>query len=109
MQNLKTRLLALAVVIASAAHAAPAIDANEYGSTAIAGAGNSGRVIEVTPQTRYVNVTQGELVTLKVDGQAFTWHVSTFPNVNAIPLAKVAPGAGPTSHVTVYVSARANS
>lgn len=88
MQKLKT--LSLALTLAAAAAGAHAAD--------------KGRVIEVTPQTRHINVTQGETVTLKVGGQSLTWQVNTGGNLNAVPLARVVPSAALVQPVTVYIA-----
>ena len=90
MKTLKSLSLALAFTAAAAgaAHAA----------------GSTGRVIEVTPQTRWINVTQGEIVTLKVGDKAVPLQVNTYPNVQAVPLSKLAPEAAVARTVTVYIA-----
>ena len=103
MHTLKNLSLALtlAIAAASAAHAAPPSgSAADYGS-AVSGA--TGRVIDITPQTRHINVTQGEVVTLRMGGESLTWQVDTYPNVNVFPLSRIAPQAA--QQVTVYVAA----
>lgn len=97
MNTLKNISLAitLAAAAAAAAGAAHAADAN---------ATPAGRVIDVTPQTRSINVTQGELVTLKVAGQSLSWQVNTPPNLNSVPLARLVPSAAFAQPVTVYVA-----
>jgi hypothetical protein len=88
MHHLKTASLFLATAAAfacaSGAHAA------------------AGRVIDITPDTRAINVTQGEIVTLRMDDATFTWQVDAPVNLNAIPLAQVAPAA--RGQVTVYIA-----
>ena len=103
MQTLKNLPLALTLAIAAcAAHAAPPSgSAADYGSVV---AGAAGRVIEVTPQTRHINVKQGEVVTLRMGAESLTWHVSTYPNVHAFPLSRIAAPAAAASQVTVYVA-----
>lgn len=106
MHTLKNLSLALTLAIAGAcaAHAAaPSGSAADYGS-AIAGA-TTGRVIEVTPRTRHINVTQGEVVTLRMGGESLTWQVRTFPNVSVFPLSKIAPQGALSQPVSVYVAA----
>jgi len=106
MHTLKNLSLAitLAIAAASAAHAAaPSGSAADYGSAIAGGAG--GRVIELTPQTRHINVTQGEVVTLRMGGESLTWQVRTFPNVNVFPLSKIAPQGALPQAVSVYVAA----
>jgi Cu/Ag efflux protein CusF len=104
METLKKRSLAftLAIAAGAAAHAAgPAGTAADFGSPAARAAG---RVIDVTPQTRYINVTQGEVVTLRMGEQTLNWQVGTYPNVNSFPLSRIAPEAA-AGKVTVYVAA----
>jgi len=69
-----------------------------YGEPA-AGAATE-RTIVVTPQTKYVNVTHGEIVNLKVGGKDIAWN---FDGVSSQPfdLAKIAPEAD--HNVRVYV------
>ncbi|KGF79149.1 hypothetical protein IA69_25805 [Massilia sp. JS1662] len=89
-------LLALALSI-------PAHAADTYGTVAPATA-NAGRVIDVTPTTRYVNVANGETVTIRLGGDSFTWTVATKSNVDAVPLARVAPEGSPATAAVVYVA-----
>jgi hypothetical protein len=90
MKSLKTLSLALALAATAigAAHAATP----------------NGRVIEVSAQTRYINVTQGETVTLKVGDQLVPVHVDTYPNVNSVALSRIAPDAPVAQPVTVYIA-----
>jgi Cu/Ag efflux protein CusF len=104
MNTLKNISLAFtfAIAAATAAHAAgPAGTAADYGNPV---ANATGRVIEVTPQTRYINVIQGEVVTLKMGEQTLTWQVNTYPNVSTFPLARIAPETT-AGKVKVYVAA----
>ena len=57
------------------------------------------RTIVVTPQTRFINVTHGEIVNLRVGGKDIGWN---FDGVSGQPfdLSKIAPEAG---NVRVYV------
>lgn len=58
------------------------------------------RTIEITPQTRHINVTQLESVQLKLGEQRVNWTFDTL-STRAFPLAAIVPGAG---EVTVYVA-----
>ncbi len=93
-------LLALALSI-------PAHAADSYGTVAPATAA-TGRVIDVTPATRYVNVANGETVTIRQGGDSFTWTVATASNVDAVPLARVAPAGSPATSAVVYVAPSAS-
>src|SRR5215472_12727485 len=70
-----------------------------YGEPAAADAAYD-RTIVVTPQTKYINVTHGEIVNLKVGGKDIAWN---FDGVAGQPfdLSKIAPEAG--QNVRVYV------
>lgn len=92
----------LALALSTAAHAA-----DTYGAVAPA-ATAAGRVIDVTPATRYVNVANGETVTIRMGDASFTWNVATAPNVDAVPLARIAPAGAPATGALVYVAAGAN-
>jgi hypothetical protein len=100
-----TSILAAAPLLAIAL-AIPAHAADTYGTVAPAAA--AGRVIDVTPATRYVNVANGETVTIRMGGDSFTWTVATTSNVDAVPLARVAPEGSPATAAVVYVAASAS-
>lgn len=101
MKTAAAPLLALALGFATQAQAAsPALD---YGTVA-SDAGASGRVIEVTPETRYLNVTNGEVVTIRVGDANFTWQVNAAPNVDAVPLAGILPAGTPVTGAWVYIA-----
>ncbi|MES2741966.1 MAG: CzcE family metal-binding protein [Pseudomonadota bacterium] len=96
-------LALVCAMLAGAAHAA-ALKGNsaDYGASVPAGA--AGRVVLVQPGTRAINVTDGETVTINANGNSFTWHVSTYPNVNSFELSKIAPPGVATPGVRVYVA-----
>lgn len=100
---MKTQLIALVLgAIAVTAHAAPRDTATAYGQQVQANA--AGRVIELTPATRFVNVTNGETVTFEKGTQRFTWHVDVYSNVTEFALARIAPEALHAAGVDVYVA-----
>jgi heavy-metal resistance protein CzcE len=60
------------------------------------------RTIVVTPQTRFINVTRGEVVNLKVGSEEFAWD---FDGVaRPFELSKIAPTGALDHEVRVYVS-----
>jgi hypothetical protein len=62
------------------------------------------RTVVITPTTRYVNVTEGDVVTFVENGKAFTWDFDSAPDISSFPLNRVAP-AGVLDHtVTAYVA-----
>jgi hypothetical protein len=80
--------LALAMCAAAGAKAADATDLGHVGA-----AGSAERIIDVTPATRYLNVTNGETVTIRQGERSVTWHVLAPNNLNAVPLSRIAPQA----------------
>lgn len=66
---------AFATLATSAIAAGPTGTAADYGSSAPHAAAQ--RSIELQPDTRHINVTRGETVTIARAGQRFTWHVQT--------------------------------
>ena len=108
MTNTKTKATLLAATpLLALALSIPAHAADTYGTVAPA-APTSGRVIDVTPDTRYVNVANGETVTIRLGGDSFTWTVATKSNVDAVPLARVAPAGAPATAAVVYVAPSAS-
>jgi hypothetical protein len=101
----KTTILAAAPLLALAL-SIPARAADSYGT--VATAATAGRVIDVTPDTRYVNVANGETVTIRMGDDSFTWTVATRSNVDAVPLARVAPEGSPATSAVVYVAPSAS-
>lgn len=98
---------ALALLCAAAAfnaHAAgPAGNAADYGAPAPHSA--AARSITIDSNTRHINVTRGETITIIRDGQRFTWQVDTYSNRTRFALAEIAPEAMKADGVMVYVAA----
>jgi len=57
------------------------------------------RTIVVTPQTKYINVTHGEIVNLKIGSQQMAWNFDGM--AQPFDLAKIAPEVD--HNVRVYV------
>ncbi|PJJ20311.1 Heavy-metal resistance protein CzcE [Janthinobacterium sp. OK676] len=104
---LNTHRSALAILCAtlatSAIAAGPTGTAADYGSSASHAAAQ--RSIELQPDTRHINVTRGETVTIARAGQRFTWHVQTFNHQTTFALAEIAPKDMAVDGVQVYVAA----
>lgn len=97
-------LFALAIALSTGANAAvPTGGARDYGQP-VASA-QAARSIDVTPATKYVNVTNGETVSFNINGQTFSWYVSTYPGVHQFRLKDIAPGALGIGDIRVFVSA----
>jgi len=106
----RTLSAAFAVIIVSAsvtagaesAVAAVPATAATYGGPAPANA--TRREIAVKPETKWVNVRDGDTVRFVADGRSFTWHFSTYPNTTHLDLAMIAPQDFPSGKVVVYVA-----
>ena len=94
---------AFATLATSAIAAGPTGTAADYGSSAPHAAAQ--RSIELQPDTRHINVTRGETVTIARAGQRFTWHVQTFNHQTTFALAEIAPKDMAVDGVQVYVAA----
>src|SRR4051812_12161726 len=95
-------ILVLASAVATAAHAASLDDPATYGesspSTTVA------RIINLTPETRFINVSNGETITFNKGTESFTWHVDTYSNISKFSLAKIAPKDFQLGDIDVYVA-----
>lgn len=107
---LNTHRSALAILCAaittcatSALAAGPTGTAADYGTPAHHGAAQ--RSIELQADTRHINVTRGETVTIARAGQRFTWHVQTFNHQTTFALSDIAPKDMPVDGIQVYVAA----
>ena len=105
MLNTHRNALAIlcAILAGSAIAAGPTGMAADYGSSAPHAAAQ--RSIELQPETRHINVTRGETVTIARAGQRFTWHVQTFHHQTTFALSEIAPQDMPVDGIEVYVAA----
>lgn len=62
--------------------------------------GKADRIVTIDRDTRYLNVTRLETVTINVDGKSLTWNFDTL-TTRAFALSRIIPGV---DNVTVYVS-----
>jgi hypothetical protein len=81
-------------------------DGSPYGDPAQSSA--TTREILIDPNTRYVNVKQGEIVNFDVGGKTFAWHFNGKPDARAFDLRDIAPPDTLDRPVTVYVAADPN-
>jgi hypothetical protein len=102
MQRNTIALSFLTLALCGAAGASVAAPAADLGPVGVAG--NTERVIEVTPGTRYLNVSNGETVTIRQGERNLTWHVQAPNNLNAVPLSRIAPQDEAGSDVLVYIA-----
>jgi hypothetical protein len=80
-------------------------DADYYGEAASPTAAE--RTIDVGPNTRWVNVDQGEIVKFVANGQEFAWDFDgTLPNFN---LKQIAPQGAIDQDVPVYIAPSADA
>ena len=66
--------------------------------------GTGVKILVITPQTRHVNVTGGEVIDFKVGDKAFAWHFFVAPTVSAFDLQRVAPPGILDHSVIAYVA-----
>lgn len=109
MLNFKRAAIVLAITgfaaatqISGAQAAGWAGAAADYGTPVTAGAAN--RVINITADTSYVSVNNGETVQFKSGDKMFTWHFDTFPEEARFDLSKIAPANFTATPVRVYVA-----
>ena len=89
-----------ALALSAASLSANALTAGDiYGEPADATA--AGRTIVVTPQTKYINVSRGEVVKLKVGSKEFAWDFDGL--ARPFELSKIAPEGALDHTVRVYV------
>jgi hypothetical protein len=108
MLNIKRVTTLLACAAVSCAIFAPS--ANAAGRTGTAAdygtgvtAGGYDRVVEITPQTKSVNVTNGQTVKFVIAGKTFSWNFDTFNYDNVFDLSRIAPADIRVDGVKVYI------
>jgi Heavy-metal resistance protein CzcE len=62
------------------------------------------RTIVIKPNTKYVNVTMGDVVKFTANGKSFAWNFDGPPGVDNFKLNRVAPAGMLDRPVTVYIS-----
>ena len=66
------------------------------------GAARPARTVTIGAATRYINVKQGNVVTVRNGDRSVTWVFDGIRDV--IPLSAIIPQAPEAAHVTVYVA-----
>lgn len=92
--------LALSAATLSSLGAAPRIDL--LGDAAPAAAAT--RTIVIRPDTKYVNVTGGDIVKFVVGDKAFAWAFNVGANISSFDLKRVAPPGVLDKSVMAYVA-----
>ncbi len=101
--NLKLLSAAVVTGMLAAACASPSGPRTDLlGSPATPAAAT--RTIVVTPTTRWVNVTGGEIVKFVVGDQVFAWNFNAAPTVNDFDLRQVAPPGVFDHQVQAYLA-----
>jgi len=93
-------LLAVAAMLASAT-AGAALRSDLLGDNATPE--QAQRTIVILPTTKYVNVTQGEVVQFVENGSSFVWNFDG-PIASAFDLNRVAPAGALDHKVTAYIA-----
>ena len=63
----------------------------------------AGRTIVINPETRWVNVSQGETIRFVAGSTEFNWRFDG-PDARSFDLAQVAPAGAVPGSITVYVA-----
>lgn len=95
-----------AFALSAASLSASALTSGDlYGET-VSGSYAPDRTIVVTPQTKFINVTRGEIVKIKVGSREFNWE---FDGVaKPFELNEIAPEGALDHTVRVYVATSIN-
>lgn len=96
----------IAATLSLSALAAPAAHTPAYYGQATSGEGAE-QQIDIQPQTRWVNVTNGDTVTFSQNGKTFSWHFDTLHHDDNFDLAEIAPQGFEAGKVRVYVAPNA--
>jgi hypothetical protein len=100
--NLRIVTVLLAMAVAGSSMAKNMGEYASFGNQTQTAA--EGRKIVVNPLTKWVNVTNGEIVTFQVGDQHFTYHVQTNSSTQSFALQAIAPANVVSQAVTVYVA-----
>jgi hypothetical protein len=100
MRSLLLSILTMVLVSCTSIGGEPPLDL--LGNPAAVGTGE--KTIVITPQTRHVNVTGGEIIDFKVGDKAFAWHFFVASTVSAFDLQRVAPPGMLNHSVIAYVA-----
>ncbi|MFA9216640.1 MAG: CzcE family metal-binding protein [Sphingomonadaceae bacterium] len=104
MKTMHALLFSVALATSLAQAAGPTGTAADYGAPADASAAVTRRIV-LTPETRSVQVNNGETVEFVSGGRSFRWQVDTFISDTNFQLAKIAPPGLAPAAITVYVGA----
>ena len=96
----------VALTLSAASLSANALTAGDLYGEPATGAYAPDRTIVVTPQTKFINVTRGEIVKVKVGSREFTWDFDGI--ARPFELSKIAPEGALDHNVRVYVATSLN-
>lgn len=100
MKKISVLLLAMAGMVASAA-ASAAVRTSLLGDPV--DPQQAQRTIVITPTTKYVNVTEGDVVRFVANGTTFAWNFDGL-GVDSFALNRVAPAGALDHTVTAYIA-----
>ena len=100
--RLMAAVFAITATVASAQDQVPSKHLDLLGDPASVSAAQ--RTIVITPETKYVNVTGGEVVKFVVGEQSFAWHFDVAMTVSAFELNQVAPTGLLAQKVVTYIT-----
>ena len=68
-------------------------------------AAKTGRVVKISPATKYINAEHFEILTIENDkGQSFTWQFDTLIAPTGFSLRRIAPPGFQAGHALVYIN-----
>ena len=94
--------IAAAILLTGCGHLNSEVPASFLGDPAPVEAASSTIVIQ--PETKWVNVTGGDIVRFDVDGKSFAWAFNVANGVTNFDLAKVAPTGVLNRPLQAYVA-----
>lgn len=107
MKNVKATIVSIIFAAAMAPFAAMAHQDNAVAGPALGRAAPvqaATRTIVISAATKFINVENGDVVTIDVDGKSFTWQFDTLRDSDRFALAAIAPAGINTHGVWVYVA-----
>ncbi|GAB3254426.1 CzcE family metal-binding protein [Chitinimonas naiadis] len=60
--------------------------------------------VEINPQTRWINVTNDQTITIRQGGSVFSWHVDVLHGEGVVALGAIAPAGFDAGEVRIYVA-----
>ena len=101
-KTIRTTIITAFIITAAAGAQASINPTASFGMAT--SAASADRHITIKPDTKWVNVNNGDTVEFQINGKSFTWHFDTLHREEAFSLSKIAPEGVEVGMVTVYVA-----